>query len=156
DAMRQYVRDRDADAHSDHACSLPHTPQDFGRCNAALAAPAAPPLAPPRGTSRRHAETIDGFVCGDPRRLFHSHHHPRHSPLIQPPSLALGPLPPCSTRLVRCRLPRATILSSSTIAGSPTHLTMPLPMHIVWNPDVHELARSQHVQAVVLPCSWML
>jgi hypothetical protein len=62
---------------------------------------------------------------------------------LQPPSLILSPLPPCSTRLVRCRLPRATILSSSTIAGSPTHLTMPLPMHIVWNPDVHEFARSK-------------
>ncbi|KAJ7301261.1 hypothetical protein DFH08DRAFT_978897 [Mycena albidolilacea] len=38
---------------------------------------------------------------------------------------------------------RATILSSSMIAVSPTHLTMPLPMHIVWNPDVHEFARSK-------------
>ncbi|KAJ7801162.1 hypothetical protein B0H14DRAFT_3489928 [Mycena olivaceomarginata] len=26
---------------------------------------------------------------------------------------------------------------------SPTHLTMQLPMHIVWNPDVHEFARSK-------------
>ncbi|KAJ7732627.1 hypothetical protein B0H14DRAFT_3899074 [Mycena olivaceomarginata] len=63
--------------------------------------------------------------------------------LFQPPSLTLSPLPPCSTRLVRCRLHAPQSFLSSTIAVSPTHLTMSLPMHIIWNPDIHEFARSK-------------
>ncbi|KAJ7824532.1 hypothetical protein B0H14DRAFT_2823519, partial [Mycena olivaceomarginata] len=100
------------------------------------------------GTTRRHAETIHGLVyvyrrSTPPHRLLHSHHHPRHLPPIQPPSLTLKPLPPCSSRFARCRLPRATIPSSSTIAVCPTHRTMPSLTRIVSRPYFHELARSQ-------------
>jgi hypothetical protein len=56
DAMRQYARDRDADAHSDHACSLPHSPR-FWATQRRSRSPSRPSSRSPKSSLRLSCST---------------------------------------------------------------------------------------------------
>ncbi|KAJ7301260.1 hypothetical protein DFH08DRAFT_993917 [Mycena albidolilacea] len=120
DAMRQYARDRDADAHSDHACSLPKILSDA----TPLSQPQPPLLSlslscstswhipTPRRDHRRACLRAPRSLHVDPRAATH-----RLAPMTGFPNLKAGSPTPAvlSTYLRRSSLPSPVLTSLRTI-----------------------------------------